>query len=236
MLNVKNVNVFYGQVQAIHDVSFNVGEDEIVSIIGANGAGKSTLMRTILGLNKTVGGSIEFNGKDITNLPTHDIVREGIIYVPEGRRIFYDLTVAENLEMGAYSRKTNKAEMAEDMEMVHKMFPRLEERMKQLGGTLSGGEQQMLAIARALMARPKLLMFDEPSLGLAPVIVEEMFAIIERIQAEQHIPMVLVEQNAQMAMSISQQTYVMEVGKVRFSGPSSELIDMPEVKKAYLGG
>ncbi|HHT24859.1 MAG TPA: ABC transporter ATP-binding protein [Clostridiaceae bacterium] len=235
MLEVKNINVFYDQVQAIHDVSFEVKSDEIVSVIGTNGAGKSTLMQTIVSLVETKSGSIIFNGEDITNLPSHDIVKRGIIYVPEGRRIFYDLTVAENLEMGAYALKTDKKRLREDLEMVHEMFPQLNDRMKQLGGTLSGGEQQMLAIARGLMGHPKLLMLDEPSLGLAPVIVEEVFDIILKIKKETNTPIVLVEQNANMAMAISDNTYVLEVGYVSFSGKSSELMYNPEVKEAYLG-
>lgn len=236
MLEVKSLNVFYGKVQALFDLSLAVGERELVSIIGSNGAGKTTLMSTIAGLNKTVGGEIRFLGEAIQNQPTHSIIRKGIVYVPEGRRIFYDLTVEENIEMGGYCRRMTSKQYAEELAEILDTFPRLKERLHQLGGTLSGGEQQMLAIARGLMGNPKLLMLDEPSLGLAPVIVDEVFDVIVNINKTKQIPIILVEQNAQQAMSITSMTYVLEVGNVKYQGRSSELIESPEIKKAYLGG
>jgi branched-chain amino acid transport system ATP-binding protein len=236
MLEVKNINVFYGKVQALFDLSFEVGEQELVSIIGANGAGKTTLMSTIAGLNKAVGGEIRFLGEAIQNQPTHSIIRKGIVYVPEGRRIFYDLSVAENIEMGGYCRRMTSKQYAEELAEILEIFPRLRERLHQLGGTLSGGEQQMLAIARGLMGNPKLLMLDEPSLGLAPVIVDEVFDVIVNINKAKRIPIILVEQNAQQAMNITSMTYVLEVGNVKYRGRSSELIESPEIRKAYLGG
>jgi branched-chain amino acid transport system ATP-binding protein len=236
MLEVKGLNVFYGKVQALFDLSLEVGEREMVSIIGSNGAGKTTLMSTIAGLNKTVGGEIRFLGEAIQNQPTHSIIRKGIVYVPEGRRIFYDLTVQENIEMGGYCRRVTSKQYAEELAEILDTFPRLKERLYQLGGTLSGGEQQMLAIARGLMGNPKLLMLDEPSLGLAPVIVDEVFDVIVNINKTKKIPIILVEQNAQQAMNITSMTYVLEVGNVRYHGRSSELIESPEIKKAYLGG
>ena len=236
MLEVKGLNVFYGKVQALFDLSLAVGERELVSIIGSNGAGKTTLMSTIAGLNKTVGGEIRFLGEAIQNQPTHSIIRKGIVYVPEGRRIFYDLTVEENIEMGGYCRRMTSRQYAEELAEILDTFPRLKERLRQLGGTLSGGEQQKLAIARGLMGNPKLLMLDEPSLGLAPVIVDEVFDVIVNINKTKRIPIILVEQNAQQAMNITSMTYVLEVGNVRYQGRSSELIESPEIKKAYLGG
>ncbi len=236
MLEISGVNVFYGQVQALFDVSVTVGEHEMISIIGANGAGKSTLMNTIAGLIKPATGEIKYNGKAISSTKPHRVVDEGIIYVPEGRHIFYDLSVAENLQMGSYRRKISKAEYEKDLEGVLKIFPRLKERIRQLAGTLSGGEQQMLAIGRGLMADPKLLMLDEPSLGLAPVIVDEMFEVIQMISQTRKIPIILVEQNAFMAMSITSRTYVLENGRIKHQGPSDELIVSPEIKVAYLGG
>jgi branched-chain amino acid transport system ATP-binding protein len=212
-----------------------VHENEMVSVIGSNGAGKTSLMSTIVGLNKCVGGNIKFMGETISNQQTHNIVRKGIIYVPEGRRIFYDLTVADNLEMGGYSRRMTTKQYESDLESVLAIFPRLKERLKQLGGTLSGGEQQMLAIARGLMGDPKLLLLDEPSLGLAPVIVDEVFDVIVNINRMKNIPIVLVEQNANMAMNITSATYVLEGGMVKHQGRSSELIESPAIKKAYLG-
>jgi branched-chain amino acid transport system ATP-binding protein len=236
MLEVENINVFYDKVQALFNVSLKVGENEIISIIGANGAGKTTLMSTIVGINKPVSGDIRFMGKTIAGLPTHKIVKKGIVYVPEGRRIFYDLTVAENIEMGGYTRKLTPKKYSEELEIILNIFPRLKERMNQLGGTLSGGEQQMLAIARGLMGDPKLLLLDEPSLGLAPVIVDEVFDVIVNINRIKKIPIILVEQNAFMAMNITSVTYVLEVGNVKYQGKSKELIESPEIKKAYLGG
>ena len=236
MLEVSGVNVFYGQVQALFDVSLTVGDHEMISIIGANGAGKSTLMNTIAGLIKPAKGEITYDGKSISNFKPHKVVDEGIIYVPEGRHIFYDLTVEENLLMGSYRRKMTKAQYEEELVEVLRIFPRLKERMHQLAGTLSGGEQQMLAIGRGLMADPQLLMLDEPSLGLAPVIVDEMFDVIKMISDTKKIPIILVEQNAFMAMSITSRTYVLENGHVKYQGVSSELIKSPEIKVAYLGG
>ena len=236
MLKVNNVDVFYCKVQALFQVSFEANSDEIVSIIGANGAGKTTLMKTIVGVNTPACGTIEFEGKLISKMPTHKIIRERLVYVPEGREVFSALSVEENLEMGAYSLTLRKQELKEEMEKVYELFPRLKERCKQAAGSLSGGEQQMLAIARGLMTKPKLLLLDEPSLGLAPVIVDDMFDIIVRINKEEHIPIVIVEQNAFMAMSISHRTYVLEVGHVAAEGESRQLISDPAIKKAYLGG
>ena len=236
LLSVNGIDVFYGKVQALFDVSFQVQENEIVSIIGANGAGKTTLMKTIMGINRPRKGSIEYMGHVISGQPVHKVVQNEIVYVPEGREIFMGMTVRENLLMGAYSRRYTKAQMEEHLEQMHAMFPRLKEREKQLAGSMSGGEQQMLAIARGLMSDPKVLMLDEPSLGLAPVIVDEMFDIITRINQTRKIPVVIVEQNAFMAMSISSRTYVLEVGHVVAQGESRQLMDSPEIKKAYLGG
>jgi len=236
MLNVNGIDVFYGKVQALFDVSFNVEKHEIVSIIGANGAGKTTLMKTIMGINKPRKGNIEYKGHVISNEAVHKVVREEIVYVPEGREIFSSMTVVENLIMGAYSRKFTKKQMQEHLDEMYAMFPRLQERERQLAGSMSGGEQQMLAIARGLMSDPKLLMLDEPSLGLAPVIVDDMFDTIVRINKTRNIPIVIVEQNAFMAMSISNRTYVLEVGHVSAHGESGALMDSPSIKKAYLGG
>lgn len=236
MLKVNEIDVFYGKVQALFQVSFEVGENEIVSIIGANGAGKTTLMKTIVGINKAKSGSIVYNDKVISNQKAHKSIYDGIVYVPEGREVFPKMTVYENLEMGAFSKKYAKGELADHTAEVYDLFPRLKERAKQDAGTLSGGEQQMLAIGRGIMSGPKLLMFDEPSLGLAPVIVDEMFRAIIQINETKKTPIVIVEQNAFMAMSISNRTYVMEVGHVANHGKSSELLNSPEIKKAYLGG
>ena len=236
MLKVNNIDVYYGKVQALFNVSFEASGNDIVSIIGANGAGKTTLMKTIMGINTPARGTIEYEGKTISTWSTHRIVREKIVYVPEGREVFSALSVEENLEMGAYTLTLSKSQLAERMEKVYDIFPRLKERQKQLAGSLSGGEQQMLAIARGLMCEPKLLLLDEPSLGLAPVIVDDMFDIIVRINKESKIPIVIVEQNAFMAMSISKRTYVLEVGHVATEGDSSILINDPAIKKAYLGG
>ena len=236
MLKVNNIDVYYGKVQALFNVSFEASGNDIVSIIGANGAGKTTLMKTIMGINTPARGTIEYEGKTISKWSTHRIVREKIVYVPEGREVFSALSVEENLEMGAYTLTLSKSQLAERMEKVYDIFPRLKERQKQLAGSLSGGEQQMLAIARGLMCEPKLLLLDEPSLGLAPVIVDDMFDIIVRINKESKIPIVIVEQNAFMAMSISKRTYVLEVGHVATEGDSSILINDPAIKKAYLGG
>ena len=237
MLKVNGVDTFYGKVQVLHDLSIQVGEQSIVSIIGANGAGKTTLMKTIVGALKPNKGNIQFCSKDITKLPTHKIVLEGITYVPEGRKIFPELTVQENLERGAYVRKgLSKTQLNNELEELYDIFPRLKERIKQLGGTLSGGEQQMLAIARGLMRQPKLLMLDEPSLGLAPIIVDEVFSAITRINKERKLPILLVEQNAYAAMEISDFTYVLELGRITQSGKSQDLLHSEEIINAYLGG
>lgn len=236
MLKVSDINVFYGKVQALFDVSMEVGEKEIVSVIGANGAGKTTLMKSIIGIHKTQTGGIEFNGKNITNQKPHISIYDGIVYVPEGREVFPEMSVETNLEMGAFSKKYSSARMEEHKEEVYQLFPRLKERAKQKAGTLSGGEQQMLAIGRGMMSDPALILFDEPSLGLAPVIVDEMFDAIVEINKLKNTPVIIVEQNAFMAMSISNRTYVLENGKISHSGPSSELLESPEIKKAYLGG
>ncbi len=236
MLTVKNIDVYYGKVQALHEVSIEVQNNEIISIIGSNGAGKSTLMRSIMGLNKPRSGEITFLGETISKLKTNTIVKREIVYVPEGRQVFPSLTVTENLEMGAYSKKYHVRALNEKIEEMFTMFPRLKERCKQKGGSLSGGEQQMLAIARGLMVNPKLIMFDEPSLGLAPVIVDEMFDIIVNINKKKNIPIVLVEQNAYMALKISYRGYVLENGFIKYHGKSEELANSPEIKRAYLGG
>lgn len=236
MLSISNIDVFYGKVQALFGVSLEVNDDEIISIIGANGAGKSTIMKTIMGLNKPANGQITYNGKVISNTSTHNIVRSSIVLIPEGREIFPKLSVLSNLEMGAYSRKYTKAEFKQHIDSMYELFPRLKEREKQQAGTLSGGEQQMLTIARGLMSGPQLLMLDEPSLGLAPVIVEEMFNTIVRIHKERKIPIILVEQNAFMALSIADRGYVLENGRISMNGPSSMLLNDPGVKSAYLGG
>ena len=236
VLSLRDVDVFYGEVQALFGISLDVYEKEIVSIIGSNGAGKSTTMRSIMGLRVPKNGTITFEGKDITKMKAHKVVKQGIIYVPEGRLVFPDLSVQVNLEMGAYSKPYSRKQLAEKLEEQYALFPRLKERKDQLAGSLSGGEQQMLAIARGLMADPKLIMFDEPSLGLAPVIVDDMFDIIVRINKELNVPVLLVEQNAFMALSISNRTYVLENGVMKTSGPSSELIESDEIRKAYLGG
>ena len=221
MLKVNNINVYYGKVEALFNVSFEVGDDEIVSLIGANGAGKTTLMKTIVGINRTAQGSIEYNGRAIHNQKPHKSIYDGIVYVPEGREVF---------------PQYSKGEMADHVAEVYDLFPRLKERSKQAAGTMSGGEQQMLAIGRGMMSNPKLLMFDEPSLGLAPVIVDEMFRAIIHINEMKKTPIVIAEQNAFMAMGISNRTYVLEVGHVVNHGKSSVLLDSPEIKKAYLGG
>ena len=236
MLKVNGIDVYYGKVQALFDVSIEVGDNEIVSIIGANGAGKTTLMKSIMGINKPRKGTIEYNGQVISGLPSHKVVGHKIVYVPEGREIFPNMTVQENLEMGAYSVKMSKADMDRHLEEQYEIFPRLKERAKQKAGSMSGGEQQMLAIARGLMSDPELLMLDEPSLGLAPVIVEDMFRVITRINQEKKIPVLLVEQNAYMALSISDRCYIMQNGAIKLSGDSTELMGNEEVNKSYLGG
>ncbi len=234
LLEVKDLVVSYGAIRALHGISFYVDQGEIVTLIGANGAGKSTTLRTISALQRADSGQITYDGKDITRASASAIVHQGLIQVPEGRRIFAPLTVRENLEMGAYSRK-DKEEVAASMEYVFQLFPRLKERLEQAGGTLSGGEQQMLAVARALMAKPRLLLMDEPSMGLAPILVEEIFDIIQEINA-QGVTILLVEQNAHMALSIANRGYVLETGTIQLEGPAKELAANPQVQEAYLGG
>ncbi len=232
ILSVKDINVFYGAIHAITDISFNVDEGEIVTLIGANGAGKSTTLNTISGLLRSKTGDIEFMGSSIAKTAPNKIVSEGLVMVPEGRRIFLGLTVEENLEMGAYTRPKN--EIKESMDQVYELFPRLLERRNQIGGTLSGGEQQMLAMGRALMAKPKLMMLDEPSMGLAPLLVDLIFEIIADLH-KAGATILLVEQNAQAALSIADRAYVLETGKIVKTGKGSELINDPDIKKAYLG-
>ncbi|HOP82559.1 MAG TPA: ABC transporter ATP-binding protein [Fervidobacterium sp.] len=233
VLEVENLHVFYGSIHAIKGISFRVDQGKIITLIGANGAGKTSTLSTISGLVKAKRGKIVFDGHEIQNMPPHAINHMGICLVPEGRRIFPNLTVMENLMMGAFSRK-DKQEVKKDIEWVFSLFPRLAERKSQLGGTLSGGEQQMLAISRGLMSRPKLLMMDEPSLGLAPILVEEVFDIVKKINAE-GVTILLVEQNAVGALKISNYGYVLETGNVTIEGPSEELLSNDDVRKAYLG-
>lgn len=234
MLKVDEINVFYGTIQALRGISFEVNEGEIVTLIGANGAGKTTTLRTISGLMRPKIGSISFLGQNLLKCDASRIVEMGLCHVPEGRRIFANLTVMENLEMGAYTRKDTK-NLKGDYDVVFQRFPRLKERIKQIGGTLSGGEQQMLAMGRALMARPKLLVLDEPSMGLAPLFVGEIFSIIKDIN-KAGTTVLLVEQNANMALSIANRAYVIEAGRISLSGNAKELAASPEVRKAYLGG
>ncbi|MBR5172525.1 MAG: ABC transporter ATP-binding protein [Phascolarctobacterium sp.] len=234
MLKVEDINVYYGAIHAIKGISLEVNDGEIVALIGSNGAGKSTTLRTISGLMKPKTGRIMYDGEDITGVPAHKIVGKGLCQVPEGRHVFANMTVMENLELGAYLR-TDKEGIAKDMEMVFEKFPRLLERKDQLSGTLSGGEQQMLAMARALMSRPKLLLLDEPSMGLAPLLIKEIFNIIKEINAS-GTTVLLVEQNANMALSIADKAYVLETGRITLSGTAAELASSEEVRKAYLGG
>ncbi len=234
MLKIDNINVYYGAIHAIKGISLEVREGEIVTLIGANGAGKSTTLRTISGLLKPREGGIQFMGQEIAGMPAHKIVKEGISQVPEGRRIFAEMSVLENLELGAFIRN-DKDEVQKDMEMVFQRFPRLEERKEQLAGTLSGGEQQMLAMGRALMSRPKLLLLDEPSMGLAPLLIREIFSIIQDIH-NTGTTVLLVEQNANMALSIADRAYVLETGRITLSGDAKQLAASEEVRKAYLGG
>ena len=233
ILKVENMNVYYGAIHAIKGISFHVDQGEVVTLIGANGAGKSTTLQTVSGLLRSRTGSIQFCGESISNVPSHKIVEKGLAQVPEGRRIFLQMSVEENLEMGAYTQSASGVEA--DLEKVYAQFPRLKERRRQIAGTLSGGEQQMLAIGRALMSHPKLLMLDEPSMGLAPILVEQIFDIIRQLHKE-GTTILLVEQNAQMALSVADRAYVMETGKITLSGTGAELAASDEVKKAYLGG
>ena len=233
MLKAENLNVYYGPIHAVKDVSFEVNQGEIVTLIGANGAGKSTSLKTLSGLMRSRGGSIEFMGKNIASTAPHKIVELGLAHVPEGRRIFTRMTVEENLDMGAFTAKN--ANLEADKARVFEQFPRLLERRTQIAGTLSGGEQQMLAIGRALMSKPKLLMLDEPSMGLAPILVEQVFDIISALH-KAGTTILLVEQNAEMALSIADRAYVMETGRITLSGTGAELAASEEVQKAYLGG
>lgn len=233
MLEIKDLQVHYGGIHALRGISLNVEDGKIISLIGANGAGKSTTLKAIMSLIQKTSGSVVYDGKDITNEKTKDIVKSGVILTPEGRRVFPDLTVDENIALGAYTRK-DKAEIAKDRKWVLELFPRLEERLWQPAGTLSGGEQQMLAVARSLMGRPKLLMMDEPSLGLAPLIVKDIFNIVKEIN-KAGVNVLLIEQNAKAALEISDYGYVMETGVVTISGTGKELLVNDQVKKAYLG-
>jgi branched-chain amino acid transport system ATP-binding protein len=233
LLEVNELNVYYGAIHALQGISFGVGEGEVVTLIGANGAGKSTTLNSLSGLLQSRSGSVHFRGADLSLAMAEEIVHRGIIQVPEGRKIFGTLTVMENLEMGAFTR-SDKAEIETSLARVFKSFPRLKDRQKQLGGTLSGGEQQMLAIARGLMAKPQLLLLDEPSMGLSPILVEEIFAIIQEINRG-GTSILLVEQNAQMALSVANRGYVLETGRIVLEGSGEELLHDPEVAAAYLG-
>ena len=233
MLKIENLHVAYGGIQALRGISLEVPDGKIVTLIGANGAGKSTTLRTISGLVKAASGSITWNGEELLGKPIDKIVTSGIAMSPEGRRVFPDMTVLENLKIGAYLRK-DKAEIEKDIQWVYSLFPRLEERHWQLAGTLSGGEQQMLAVGRALMSRPKLMMLDEPSLGLAPLVVQDIFSIIREIN-RQGVTVLLVEQNANMALKIADQAYVLETGNITMSGTGAELLVNEKVREAYLG-
>ncbi|MEN6419278.1 MAG: ABC transporter ATP-binding protein [Clostridiaceae bacterium] len=233
MLNVQNINVYYGNIHAIKDVSFSVETGEIVSLIGANGAGKSTILKTVSGLLRTKTGDVSFEGKSIKSVAPHKIVSRGIAHVPEGRRVFLQMSVDENLEMGAFTAQRSTIESS--LENVYARFPRLKERRRQVAGTLSGGEQQMLAMGRGLMSRPKLMMLDEPSMGLAPILVEQIFEIIQELN-KAGTTILLVEQNAQMALSIATRGYVLETGKIVLHASADELLVNDDVRKAYLGG
>ena len=235
ILDVNDLNVYYRGIHAIKNISFNIKKGEIVSLIGANGAGKTSTLHAISGLVPIKSGEISLNGENVTNIEAHKLVSLGMAHVPEGRRIFTELTVLENLEMGAYTRNDTE-QIKEDINHMFTLFPRLAERKKQLAGTMSGGEQQMLAMARALMSSPSLLLLDEPSMGLAPLLVQEIFNIIERINKEENVTVLLVEQNANMALSIADRGYVLETGKIILEGTGKELLSNPEIKKAYLGG
>ena len=233
MLHVENINVYYGAIHAVKDISFHVDEGEVVTLIGANGAGKSTILKTISGLLHSHTGSITFLDQKIAGVPAHKIVSRGLAQVPEGRQVFLQMTVEENLEMGAYTRPGS--EVAPGLETVYEQFPRLKERRRQVAGTLSGGEQQMLAMGRALMSRPKLMMLDEPSMGLAPILVEQIFEIIQTLH-KAGTTILLVEQNARMALSVADSGYVLETGRILKTAPAHTLLEDEDVKKAYLGG
>ena len=233
MLEVRDLQVYYGMIHAIKGISFDVNQGEVIALIGANGAGKTTTLHTITGLLAPKSGSVLFEGKDITKVPAHKIVSKGMAHVPEGRRVFAELSVYENLKMGAYTRK-DKKEIEESLANVYKRFPRLEERKNQMAGTLSGGEQQMLAMGRALMSKPKIILMDEPSMGLSPIFVNEIFDIIRAV-SESGTTVLLVEQNAKKALSISDRAYVLETGTITMSGKAKDLLEDEAVKKAYLG-
>jgi branched-chain amino acid transport system ATP-binding protein len=233
LLSLKDVRVSYGGIQAVKGISLEVNEGELVTLIGANGAGKSSTLKAIAGLHHAAGGSIKYAGQEISALPSHEIARCGLVLVPEGRGVFPSLTIAENLAMGAYSRD-DRAAIAADIEEKFTLFPRLKERARQTAGTLSGGEQQMLAIARALMARPRVLLLDEPSMGLAPIMVQKIFEVVRDI-AKRGVTLLLIEQNARLALSISHRGYVMDGGLITLSGASSDLLHDPKVREAYLG-
>lgn len=233
MLEVKDIEVYYGMIQAIKGVSFHVNEGEVIALIGANGAGKTTILHTVSGLLAPKSGSVMFEGKDITKIPGHKIVSMGMAHVPEGRRVFAQLSVLQNLKMGAYTRK-DKEEIQQTLKTVFERFPRLEERQNQLAGTLSGGEQQMLAMGRALMSHPKIILMDEPSMGLSPIFVNEIFDIIQEV-SKSGTTVLLVEQNAKKALSIADRAYVLETGNIVLEGKASELLENDAIKKAYLG-
>jgi len=233
MLHVENLNVYYGVIHALHDVSLSVAEGEIVTLIGSNGAGKSTTLLTLSGLLQPSGGTVQFEGENLLAMPPHSRVVAGLVQVPEGRRVFATLTVAENLDLGAYTRR-DKTEAQRDLNEVYELFPRLRERSGQAAGTLSGGEQQMLAVGRALMSRPRLLLLDEPSLGLAPLLVKEIFNVVRRIR-ERGVTVLLVEQNAHLSLAIADRAYVLETGRIVMSGPAADIARDPRVKEAYLG-
>ena len=233
MLQIKNLSVSYGAIEAVKNISLTVNDGEIVSLIGANGAGKTTTLHTITGLTPAVSGEVLFNGVDLLKTPNNKIVTLGMAHIPEGRHVFTRMSVQENLEMGAFSLK-DRSHMADDLAMVFDMFPRLKERRNQKAGTLSGGEQQMLAVGRALMAKPKMILMDEPSMGLSPLLVKEIFAIIQEVN-KQGITILLVEQNAKMALAISDRAYVLETGNISIEGNAADLLNDPRVKKAYLG-
>ena len=233
MLEVKDLQVYYGMIQAIKGISFEVNQGEVIALIGANGAGKTTILHTVTGLIAPKAGSIVFEGQDITKIPAHKIVSMGMAHVPEGRRVFAQLSVYDNLKMGAYTRK-DKNEIEESLEMVYKRFPRLEDRNNQMAGTLSGGEQQMLAMGRALMSKPKIILMDEPSMGLSPIFVNEIFDIIQEVSAS-GTTVLLVEQNAKKALSIADRAYVLETGNIALEGDAKVLMNDDSIKKAYLG-
>lgn len=233
MLEIRGLEVYYGVIQAIKGISFEVNEGEVIALIGANGAGKTTTLQTITGMLKPTAGEVIFEGQDISKIPGHKIVTMGMAHVPEGRRVFAELSVYENLKLGAYTRK-DKDEIAESLQRVYRSFPRLEERKSQLAGTLSGGEQQMLAMGRALMSKPKIILMDEPSMGLSPILVEEIFNIIREISAD-GTTVLLVEQNAKKALAIADRAYVLETGNIVLSGDAKEMMNNDAIKKAYLG-